>query len=350
MAPKVDLSGIGRALSFKDADRVAGYLFLALLLASVVAAVAVAAFTDHSSFEVFPVLTLPFTAVGLLSYLYRRQWIPFIIVAVICIVLYVLHPIAGMVAVFLLVCTRGVAVMTSIVQKRTFPTVVDIVGRSGLTGKRSVPEHLAQFVFGIPSNIDTRVIRVESSVRRKGLPWSDFIGTLRIALVPCLLMWAGLFTLLIFHFSVGEAYTSVFTIVVYIAMFSLPWLILRSLDVRVGTEGGGMPVYEGLLGTCTRMSVALFVMLIVSAAALYTGVQTFWYIVATAAMTVGVVGVSAAFYLLEYERETVDSVLSDEMVRGCVVERKSGAGEGPEDDIPGTPGRGRESPVPDQKY
>ena len=133
-------------------------------------------------------------------------------------------------------------------------------------------------------------------------------------------------------------------------MFSLPWLILRSLDVRVGTEGGGMPVYEGLLGTCTRMSVALFVMLIVSAAALYTGVQTFWYIVASAAMTVGVVGVSAAFYLLEYERETVDSVLSDEMVRGCVVERKSGAGEGPEDDIPGTPGRGRESPVPDQKY
>lgn len=344
MAPKVDLSGIGRALSFKDADRVAVYLFLILLAASVVAAVAVASFTDHSSFEVFPVLTLPFTAVGLLSYLYRRHWIPFIVIVLICVILYVVSPTAGIIAVYLLVCTRGIAVMASILQKRALPTVLDGIGRSRLAGRRSAGERLAQFVFGIPSNIDTRVLRVEPAVRRRGLPWSDLLGTMRVALVPCLLMWAGLFTLFVFHFSVAVAYTSVFTVVVYIAAFALPWLILRSLDVRMGSEGGGMPVYEGLLGTCTRMSVALFVMLIVAAAALYTGVNTFWYILASAVMAVGVIGVSTAFYLLEYEHGTVEAVMSDDLVRGCVAEGRSGAGARLGDDVPGTPEGSRDAP------
>ena len=346
---KVDLSGIGNALSFKDAERVAGYLFLILLAASVVAAIAVAAFTAHSSYEVFPLLALPFTVIGLLSYLYHRHWIPFIVVAVICVVLYVVHPIAGILAVYILVCTRGIAVMTSMLQKRLFPKVVDATISSGIGGKRSVSDRLAQFVFGIPSNIDTRVLRLDRTVRRNGLPWSDLLGVLRIALVPSLLMWSGLFTLLVFHFSIGVAYTSVFTIVVYIAMFSLPWIILRALDVRVGTEGRGMSLFEGLIGTCTRMSVALFVMLIVAAAALYTGIDTFWYILSSAVVAIAVVAVSFAIYLLEYERATVDHIVSDGSVRGCLVDEESGARAHLDDGIPGTPGRSRESRSPDQK-
>lgn len=338
---RVDVLGNGRSLSFKDADRNIAYAFLILLAASVVAAVALVVFTELRLFDVFPILAFPFTVVGLFSYLYRRHWLAFFIVAVVCVVLYLVYPMAGIVAAFLLVGTRGVAVMAALVQRRLFAKALRSICRSGIVGKRSITDRLAQFIFCIPSNTDTRILKLEGSVKRAGLPWPDFLDTMRVALVPSLLMWAGIFMLDEFRISVGVAYTSLFTITVYIAMFALPWLIFRSLDVRVGTEGGGMSVYRGFQSTLARMSVALVVMLIMVAAAMYIGFDTVWYILASAAMTVAVTLISSTFYVMGYEREAVESVLAEDSVRACVRVGRSGAGSRLDDGVPGTPGRGR---------
>ena len=87
----------------------------------------------------------------------------------------------------------------------------------------------------------------------------------------------------------------------------------------------------------------------VAAAALYTGIDTFWYILSSAVVAIAVVAVSFAIYLLEYERATVDHIVSDGSVRGCLVDEESGARTRLDDGIPGTPGRSRESRSPDQK-
>ena len=103
----------------KDTDTAALYLFAILFLVSAVAALAAAGLSDRiSSYDVFPLLSLPFAVLGIVSYLYRRRWIPFIVIAVVCVLLYLLSPAWGYLSLFVLVCTRGIAVMSAILQKR----------------------------------------------------------------------------------------------------------------------------------------------------------------------------------------------------------------------------------------
>ena len=249
MTPSMDLSGVSASLSSMDSDKIAGYLLAALSLIAIAATVAVAAFTSHGTLEALPILTLPFSVTGFLSYLYRRQWLLFVFSLAVCAVLYVLYPAAGIVAVFLLACTRGIALVASILQKRLFVPVMGSIERSGIGSGRMFSNRLAQSFFGIPPNVDTRVLRVERTVRRKGMPWPEIVDTMVMALAPSLLVWTALFAIWSFHITVVDAYTAVLTLSVLITMLVMPWLVLRSLNVRVGTEGGGMSVYKGLLGT-----------------------------------------------------------------------------------------------------
>ena len=333
----------------KNADSVALYLFVALFLVSAVAALAAAGLSDRiDSYDVFPLLSLPFAAIGIVSYIYRRRWILFVIIAVVCVLLYLLSPTWGYVSLFVLVCTRGVAVMSSILQKRLLGPVITMTERSTVRQKRRPMDRLALFIFGIPRNVDTRMMSMDSKVRRGGLPWSELLGTMRVALVPLLVMWTALFALAAFHFNFWQAYVAVFTVCVYTVMGAIPWVILRTLNVRVGTEGGGMSLYDGLLGTANRMVVPLVLMLVVVAFSLYTGYETVMYILASAILTAVSILVSSAMYYFEYERDVVETVRGS---RDGFMPAKN-EGPGPHrlnDGIPGTPRR-KEGSCFDQKY
>ena len=333
----------------KDTDTAALYLFAVLFLVSAVAALAAAGLSDRiSSYDVFPLLSLPFAVLGIVSYLFRRRWIPFIVIAVVCVLLYLLSPAWGYLSLFVLVCTRGIAVMSAILQKRLMGSLLLKTQRSTVRQKTRPSDRLAQFLFGIPGNVDTRIMSMDSAVRRRSLPWAEILGTMRIALVPSLVMWTALFSLAVYHFNFSQAYVAVFTVGVYIAMAALPWIILRTLDVRVGSEGGGMRLYDGLLGTATRMTVPLVLMLVIVALALYSGYEAFMYILASAVVTAVSVLVASAIYYFEYEKDVVATVQGAR--DGFVPVDREGPGPHRLDDgIPGTPRR-KEDSCFDQKY
>ena len=349
--PKVRMpAGAGAGLSkiLGSADRFITVLFLVLLLVAVIAAVGASGLSDTISiYEVFPVMALPFAGVGLASYVIRRRWLTLVVAVVVCVVLYVLYAPAGYLALFILVCSRGVAVMSAVAQKRLLARLVGSVERSQ-TGAGGISGKVLTFLFGIPPNVDARVVSMDGSVSRRGLPWDELLDTLRIALVPSLMLWTGMFTLLVFHFSIQEAFSTAMTFSVYFAAASLPWLVLRTLNVRIGTEGGGYGLYRGLVGTATRMSAPLFLMLVVAVVVLYSGAETFGYIAASAVLTVVVAVVSSAMYYLDFEHSIVKWVGSE---RGSFLPDENPASRGRRnDDVPGTPVRDADSCFPDQKY
>ena len=215
---------------------------------------------------------------------------------------------------------------------------------------RMFSNRLAQSFFGIPPNVDTRVLRVERTVRRKGMPWPEIVDTMVMALAPSLLVWTALFAIWSFHITVVDAYTAVLTLSVLITMLVMPWLVLRSLNVRVGTEGGGMSVYKGLLGTSAHAAAALALLCVVVAFYLYTGVDTLGYILASAAMTAAVVTLSSWFYFLEYECGVVEFLTTDGSASIYMEGGQAASRNRLDDGIPGTPGRDGSSASSDQKY
>lgn len=349
--PKVKVpqgSGDIRSL-VADGDRFVTMLFLVLLLVAALITVVASGLSDRISiYHIFPVMALPFVAVGVLSYIVRRRWLMLMVSIVVCVVLYVLYPVAGYLALFILVCGRGVAVMSYLAQKRLLAGLVGSVERSQ-TGSGGVIGRVLTFLFCIPPNVDARVVRMDDAVSRRGLPWDELLDTLRIALVPSLILWIGMFGLLAFHLSFADAFSTAATFSIYFAAVSVPWLVLRTLNVRVGSEGGGFGLYRGLLGSAARMSVPLVVVLVITAVFLYTDYVTIGYIVGSAVMTVVIVAVSSALYYLDFEHGLVRWVGS-ERVAFLPDENNGSRGCCHEDDIPGTPARDAGSCFPDQKY
>lgn len=350
--PKIKVpagTGAGLRRSLGDTDRFMTVLFLVLLLAAVLIAAGASGFSDRITiYDIFPVMALPFAALGVIDYLLQKRWLILIIAAVVCVVLYVAYVPAGYLALFVLVCSRGVAVMAAVVQRRLLAWLVGSVERSQ-TRSRGFTGRMLSLLFGIPPNIDARAVRMDGAVSRKGMPWNELLDTLILALVPSLVLWICMFTVVAYHFSIAEAFNTAMTFSVYFAAVSIPWIVLRALNVRVGSEGGGFSLYHGLVGTAKRMCVPLVVVFVIVALMLYSDIDTFGYIVASAAVTVVVVAVSSAMYYLDFEHGVVRWVGS-ERDSFLPEENAVSAGRRRSDDVPGTPVREADSCFPDQKY
>ena len=115
-----------------------------------------------------------------------------------------------------------------------------------------------------------------------------------------------------------------------------------TLDVRVGSEGGGMRLYDGMVGTATRMSVPLVLVLIFVAVVLYTGYETVLYILISAVVSVVFIGVAMAMYYIDYEGEVVSEISE---ARAGFLPENDGAPEihRIDDGVPGTPRRSEDS-------
>ncbi len=121
-------------------------------------------------------------------------------------------------------------------------------------------------------------------------------------------MWIVFFTLITYHFTYYSAYFVVLMMFVYIVALSMPCLILKTLDVRVGTKGGGMRLYDGLLGNAAF--AVLIIVLITMAVAIYMDIDTFGY-TAALAIVIAVMTIVSSVYYMDYERNTVSAIERD---------------------------------------
>ena len=337
------------ALPDIGSDRFLINLSAILFLIAAVASLAIAGISDaYDSYDVFPLLSLPFVALGVLSFIVGRRWIALAVAAVACLVIFLLSPTWGYIALYTLVCTRGIAQFSASLQRRLIGPTVETVMCSSIRPEKRPIDRLAQFVFRISGNVDTRVMSMESSIRRDALPWDEFLGVLRMALVPCLMMWTVMFTLLAYHMPLNQAYVAAFTVCIYAVALAMPWVILRTLDVRAGSERGGVRLYDGVLDNATAMAIPLFLVLLMVAVNMYTGYETVVYIIVSMVVTILFAVIAYVAYYFDLERDVVAHIARERY--RFLPEDGGSSGARPDDGIPGTPERNDGYCFGDQRY
>ncbi len=81
-----------------------------------------------------------------------------IVAVVICAVLYILYSTAGYLALFVLVCTRGIVLVISVAQRFLMGCVLSGVQRSGTGPERLSVNRVLGELFGILPNVDGRAM------------------------------------------------------------------------------------------------------------------------------------------------------------------------------------------------
>ena len=308
-----------------------GYAALVVFIVSVLAVVILCAFTDHGFQDVSFILTAPFVVTGFISHILGRRKVALTITLAVALIIYLLWPGLTPVALMVLPGIRGLLEVNSIVQRLLFPEVVSSVELINTGGHQSPSDRAVRFLFGIPSDMDTRYLTMDTSLCRGHVPYGDLAQTFIISLVPCMFLWTAMVLDPAFRTDVLPVH--IMTSVMYIVAIALPWTVFASLNVRIR----GFTLSEGLSGTAKRMLVPLFLVLIVLALVLSADRQVVCNILLSLILTAVMITIVSAVYYIRDEVPVVRSVLQD---RGQ-YDLGSGYGDipGSEDDVPGTPVR-----------
>ncbi len=89
-----------------------------------------------------------------------------IVTLVVCAILYILYQAAGYLALLILTCTKGNALITAVAKKSLMEHVLSGVQRSGMDPGRLSANHVFEMLFGIPPNVDAWVMTIEPYIRR----------------------------------------------------------------------------------------------------------------------------------------------------------------------------------------
>ena len=220
-------------------------------LASVVSFVLVVSLTDNSIYGVLPILATPFFVLGVVSYIVSRRLMVFIITVAVAAVAYLIGPEYALFILHMFICSEGVVVTVSIVQRSLFYRILSSVEGMNVKGRLNafichpVPVHILR--------LDTRRITMDTGIRRKGIPWMDMIRTTAMALVLCVFLWIYMFLDPAFHVQTDGLPVYTLTIILYIAALVMPWTVFSSLDVRITTDYRDFRLFDGLMETMKRM-------------------------------------------------------------------------------------------------
>ena len=306
---KGSTNGKGPVL-LRETDVRTGYLFLILLLASVVSIVLVVSSTDNSIYGVLPILATPFFVLGIVSYVVSRRWMVIIIALAVAAAAYLVGPEYALFILHLFICSEGVAVTVSIVQRSFFYRILSSVEGMNVKGRLNAFDRVVLFLFNIPPDVDTRRITMDTGIRRKGIPWMDMIRTMAMALVLCAFLWIYMFLDPAFRVQTDGLPVYTLTIILYIAALVMPWTVFSSLDVRITTDYCDFRLFDGLMETMKRMFLPAIVALVFLGVALSVGGYTFYYVLMSLAMIVLIVTVTSLMYYLCSEASVVKDVVS----------------------------------------
>lgn len=308
-----------------------GYAVLAVFIVSVLSVVILCAFTDHRFHEVSSILAAPFIITGFLSHILGRRKVALAVTLAVALIIYLLWPGLTPVALMVLPGIRGLLEVIVILQRLLFPKVVSSVEVINTGGRQSPADRVVRFLFGIPSDMDTRYLTMDTSLCRRHVPYGDLAQTFVIALVPCMFLWIAMVLDPAFRTDVLPAH--IITSVMYIVAIALPWTIFASLNVRIHR----FTLSEGLSGTAKRMLIPLLVVLIILLIVLSADGQVVCNILLSLVLTAIMVTVVSAVYYIRDEVPAVRSVLEGQGQYGL----DSGYGDigKTEGDVPGTPVR-----------
>ena len=326
------------------------YIIVAALISFIVAVVyAVYQSTSMGAviYEVIPWLALPFFICGLMYYLRVKYWVLLIFVAVAVILWYVNVPQSVIfLFMFVIVGAAGVVSLADAIQRLIFYKVLRSIEYLNVKKKLTMTDKVVSFLFNVPEDMDTRNITMDHDLHRTKIPWKDVGGTVSLGLMVGLFIWI--------YISMNPSFMNLsnegsiplfmFTLILYIPVIVLPWVIFRSLNVRVETNYRSFNIYKGIKATLARMAVPVvgalfFVLLAINTSSLVT---VAYYIALSAVMIVVIVAFASFLYYWLFESVIVNDIVSKwKMFRPVpvFVGLKQDNGKQTLEEVPGTPTR-----------
>lgn len=337
-------SGRSKMSLMRPSDYRMLYLFIFGLAASFLAMLVLMIVFDWSSIRALPVLAAPLFIIGAVNYILHKRWVPIIVIVILALAIYYLwEPNYVLFFLYVFVCTGGVAVMTEVIQRLVFFRILNIIEFVNLKDKLTIADRTVTFLFNIPCDLDTRNLDLDLTVKRDGIPWTDMLHSMFLALMVCTFLW--LYMVLNPSFVSGASGMSIytFTIVLYVALLVLPWNMFRSLNVRVKTDYRDFKVYSGLYETIKRMFLPVIAILLFIAMSLSSGTFSIIYISISIVMIAVIVGLTSSIYYTGNEGEVLRDV-KEKWADFHPTTMYAGYGDGSstssyEDDVPGTPKR-----------
>ncbi len=222
-------------------------------------------FNGEPLYNSIPILTSLFFFCGAFYMICNRLWM--FISVMILIIAIVLLKLPDMLFYLILFVTLGAAGCVSLVnaiQRWIFYRIIRTVEYINIKKKLSFIDRAVVFAFNIPGDMDTRNILLEYDMRRDKLPWKEMGGTIFLGLMVGMLLWI--------YMSMNPAFMGnssnyntpmyVFSLVLLIPLFVLPWSIFKSLNVRIETNYREYRFYDGIKATLIRMALPVFATLI----------------------------------------------------------------------------------------
>ena len=344
----------GKLVSPEDA--VAVMSAAALLIVSVVIAVCLSVFSGYGFCRVFPVTAVPFMAVGVFDIIRDRRYVILCVVVAVSAAFCFVDPYLTLIWLVFTVCAEGVAYLSSVVQRMLFFRVYRRAELYGIKKKPAMSDRVIGFVFGLSGSMDTTRLTADPHIHRNRIPWSDIFGTTMLALFVSMFVWIVVALTHAFDGMSMEVFLAVSVMAVFAVMSALPWVVVRSVDARIGPDEDSFRLYDGLSGTVARMAVPTVLVLAISIVTYGIRIDVFGAVAMSIAAVLAVSAVSSMVYYSRYESGLVNGIASYwSDYRPGDVPKESGGRHLPslDDGVPGTPERDPRSCLQDrwdQKY
>ena len=297
--------------AINDSPRMRVLLLAATLVLSAVLAVALPYAVEGMSFyDSCAMMAVPLIALGVWDIVFRQRWLRLVVFSCASVLLLLLDWKVGAVAAMLTFGATGISAFSDLVQRRYLGTVLDSVEHCNVR-RRTVTDRLISFLFNIPEDLDSRDMRMNPAVQREDLPWRAVVDMLIPALVPMIFLWMFASVSFGFRHDIVDSAIPTMTIVMYILALTLPWTVIRTMDLRVEGRGSVFRLYDGLTGTVVRMAVPSFICLVIVLFAASPGWNAAVLVLLSAIFCIALSISSMFAYMLDAEASLVSDVHSD---------------------------------------
>ncbi len=316
-------------------------IFAGMVLVCLALALILPVATGLTAYESFNLMLLPLMVMGAYGYVNHGRWMLLGIASLLTILAAFLLPWGTVETILIVFGFEGAAVAADMVQRLVFFRIIRTIEFVNQKPKRKPLDLLALYVFNIPAGLDTRRIAMDSGIRRSGMPFGEIFKRLLLALFFCLFLWMFMFANEDYSTFTYGSVDAVFVAMGYIAIAVLSLTSFETLNVRVETDHGGFKIYDGLVGTMSRIVIPLALATVLLAIVLWRDSFVLVSIGMSAVVMVGMVVLASNLYYGYLENQTVRDIneARKEFMPGMLCDSLGGEVPSIDDAPPGTPRR-----------
>jgi len=283
-------------------------IFAASIIICLALAVIVPFVSDYTWYQSFNLMLLPLMGMGVYGYVIHSRWILLVIASAATVTAIVLLPWGTVETILVTFGFEGAAVAADMIQRLVFYRILRTIEFVNGRNRNSPLELLALYLFDIPKGLDTRRIDMEDGIRRKGIPVREIANRILLALFFCMFIWMFMFADKNYSEFTSGSVDAVFIAMGYIAVAVLSMSAFETLDVRIETDHGGFRIYDGLIGTMSRIIIPLILATVLLAIVLWKDPFVLVSIAMSIVVMLAMVVIASELYYGYLENSTVKAI------------------------------------------